>query len=85
MILSIPVGAYFVLTNHKTQTAIINRVIDNFAQKIGTRLKLQSVNFGLFNKLQLNGLLIMDQQNDTLLYAEKLTVNIRRINRKTET
>ncbi len=43
---------------------------------IGTEARLEGIRIRLFNTVELKGLYVEDQQQDTLLYAGKLTVRI---------
>ena len=51
------------------QNWIIKKVAANLSQKLHTRVSIKHVDFSLFNRMELEGLLIEDHQKDTLLYA----------------
>ena len=58
------------------QNWIVKKVAANFSKKLHTRVTIKHVDFALFNKMELEGLLIEDQHQDTLLYAGTANVNI---------
>lgn len=51
--------------------------IEKIEPIIGTNVSLDGIRIRLFNTVELNGLYIEDQQQDTLLYAESITARIR--------
>ncbi|MEP6615254.1 MAG: translocation/assembly module TamB domain-containing protein [Ginsengibacter sp.] len=46
------------------------------SKNLHTKVSIKHVDFGLFNKMLLEGTLILDKKNDTLLYAGSAKVNI---------
>ncbi len=50
--------------------------LEKVQPKINSRLSLDGVRVRFFNKVDLNGLYVEDQQQDTLLYTGRLTVRI---------
>jgi len=48
----------------------------HFSEKLHTRVSIKHVDFSLFNRMDLQGFLIEDQQRDTLLYAGTAKVSI---------
>ena len=58
------------------QNFIVKKVAANFSRKLHTRVTIKHVDFALFNKMELQGLLVEDQHHDTLLYAGIANVNI---------
>ncbi len=48
----------------------------NLSRKLHTRVTVKHVDFALFDKMELEGLLIEDQHHDTLIYAGTAKVNI---------
>jgi hypothetical protein len=67
------------------QTYVVKTLASYISKDIKSTISVGSVNFTLFNKIELKELLIKDQQNDTLIYAPYITAGIRQINRKTQT
>lgn len=58
------------------QNWIIKKVAADLSSKLNTRISIKHIDFSLFNKMEMEGLLVEDQKRDTLLYAGKATVNI---------
>ena len=58
------------------QNWIVKRLAASFSEKLHTRVTIKHVDFSLFDKMQLEGLLIEDQKKDTLLYAGTASVRI---------
>ena len=52
------------------------KITTTLSKEWKTKVTLQEINFSLFNKLSLKGLLIYDQQEDSLLYVGNLRVRI---------
>ncbi len=46
------------------------------AAKLGTRVKVGSVNFGLLNHLIVDDVMVFDQQGDSMLYASRASVKV---------
>lgn len=58
------------------QNWLVKAVAHRLSKDLHTKVALQHVNFTLFNKMNLEGVYVEDQQKDTLLYAGKIMVNI---------
>ncbi len=58
------------------QNWIIGKVTHRLSKDLNTRIEIKHVDFSLFNKMQLQGILIEDHQHDTLLYAGELRVRL---------
>lgn len=58
------------------QNFLINQITNRLSRNLHTKIQIRHVRFSLFNKMNLEGILIEDQRNDTLLYAEKLSVRM---------
>lgn len=58
------------------QTYITQKITAYISERIGTPVQIGSVSFEFFDKLKINDLLVIDQQQDTLLYAELVDVHI---------
>lgn len=70
IIISILVNVTFV------QNFLVSRVTRTLSNQLHTRVEIHHVDFQLFNKFVLEGAYVADQHNDTLLYADNLTVNV---------
>ncbi|MEP6926501.1 MAG: translocation/assembly module TamB domain-containing protein [Ginsengibacter sp.] len=58
------------------QNFIINKVASRLSKNLHTKVSIKHVDLELFNKMLLQGTLVLDQNKDTLLYAENAKVNI---------
>jgi hypothetical protein len=67
---------WFVLKIPAVQNWVGQKVAKRISKELGTRVTVDNVSFSLFNRLEINGLLIEDQRHDTLLYAGTAAVKI---------
>ncbi|MEO7523334.1 MAG: hypothetical protein ABIT58_04530, partial [Ferruginibacter sp.] len=58
------------------QTWLVKKVTNHLSAKLKTKVSLRSVDFSFFDKLDVQGLLVMDKAKDTLLYAGSAKVRI---------
>ncbi len=58
------------------QTWLVSKVTNRLSKDLHTTVRIQKVNFSLFNKMLLEGVLVKDAQKDTLLYAGTVKVNV---------
>ena len=58
------------------QNWIVKKVTVKLSNDLHAKVSIRHVEFGLFNKMLLEGTLVLDKKNDTLLYAETAKVNI---------
>ena len=58
------------------QNWIITRLTHRLSKNLHTEVTIRNVDFSLFNKMHLEGVLIRDQGRDTLLYAGDVKVRI---------
>ncbi|MBK9533413.1 MAG: translocation/assembly module TamB domain-containing protein [Chitinophagaceae bacterium] len=58
------------------QNWVLSKVTATLSKNLKTKVTLGHVNFGLFNKLSFEKLLVEDKKHDTLLYAGAAKVNI---------
>jgi autotransporter translocation and assembly factor TamB len=58
------------------QNWIIGKITDKLSKDLNTKIAIQKVNFSLFNKMYLQGVLVEDRQKDTILSAGEIAVNI---------
>ncbi len=58
------------------QNWIVKKVAANLSQKLHAKVTVKHVDLSLFNKMELEGLLVEDQHKDTLLYAGTANVRI---------
>src|SRR4051812_15441350 len=58
------------------QNWLITRVTTRLSKNLSTKVQIKHVDFALFNKMLLEGTLVEDHNNDTLLYAGRVNVRI---------
>jgi TamB, inner membrane protein subunit of TAM complex len=58
------------------QNYIIGRITHRLSKDLNTKVTIKHVDFELFDKMSMEGALVMDHRNDTLLYAGKAKVSI---------
>jgi len=58
------------------QNFLIRQVTNRFSKKLNTKIRINHVSFSLFNKMNLEGVLVEDLKKDTLLFAGKIRVRI---------
>ncbi|HEY8388429.1 MAG TPA: hypothetical protein VIK74_07485, partial [Parasegetibacter sp.] len=58
------------------QNWLVSQVTKRLSKDLNTEVDVNSVSFALFNRMRLNGTLVKDRNQDTLLYAGSLNVNI---------
>ncbi|MDP4264144.1 MAG: hypothetical protein Q8941_16570 [Bacteroidota bacterium] len=58
------------------QNWITQQVTSRLSKDLHTKIKITHVDFSLFNKMKLQGVLVEDRQQDTLLYAGEVQVHI---------
>ena len=67
---------YIALSVPALQKRAADIAIGKLKPTIGTEASLEGIRIKLFNTIELNGLYLEDQQQDTLLYAERIAVRI---------
>lgn len=58
------------------QNFLINKVAKNLSKNLNTSVSIKHIDLELFDKMSLEGLLILDKKNDTLVYAGAAKVSI---------
>ncbi len=58
------------------QNWLVSKVTRTLSRELKTKIGIRHINFDLFNKMLVEGVLIEDKKKDTLLYAGTLKVNI---------
>jgi hypothetical protein len=58
------------------QNRITQIAVKKISAELGTQVSIKNVSFSLFNSMNLQGLLIRDKKNDTLLYAGQVKLRI---------
>lgn len=70
------VALYIFIQTPFGQNWIVKQVTKRLSRDLQTRVKIDHVNFSLFNKMHLEGVLLEDRQGDTILYAGAMKVRI---------
>ena len=68
-------GAIFINTDWG-QNIIARTVTNRLSKELKSKISFKHVSFSLFDKMNLEGVIIEDQQNDTLLSASKMQVRV---------
>jgi hypothetical protein len=58
------------------QNWLVGLATSRLSQALGTEVSIKNVSFSMFNRLNMEGTLVRDKKNDTLLYAGSLKVRI---------
>ena len=64
------------LKTTRVQNWLVTKVSRTLSKELNTKVEVKHVEFRLFNKMLVEGVLIEDRKKDTLLYAGTLKVNI---------
>ena len=77
--LAIVAGLFFVLLLLNTspvQNYIAKKITASISNKLGAQISIRKVSISPFNKLNIEGILIRDQNKDTLLFANLCKIRI---------
>ena len=61
------------LSNKQLQQALLQKIVTQLEQDLGTKIKVESIDIHFFDKISLNNVLIEDLSKDTLFSAKSLT------------
>ena len=75
-VLVLLVVAFIYINTSSGKTFIKNKVVSFLQQKLKTTVAIQSLDFSIPKWIELNGIYLQDQQKDTLLFGEQLSVDI---------
>ena len=70
------ISVWLLIQTAPVQNLLVRQVTHILSSDLGTPVTIRHVNFALFNSMLLEGTLIKDQKNDTLLYAGLVRLNI---------
>ncbi|MGB4843188.1 MAG: hypothetical protein WBP16_01845, partial [Ferruginibacter sp.] len=70
------ISTWGILQLNPVQNWLVTKVSQSLSKNLKTKVTVKHVNFGLFNKLLAEGVLVEDRKKDTLLYAGTVKVNI---------
>ena len=82
IVIVIPTLIYVLIQIPEVQTLLVQRITNHFSSKLKSTIKVGSIEYKFFNKLTATDVLIRDSNNDTLLYAESISVGIRSLGLK---
>lgn len=71
-----------VLNSSYVQTKLGQWAAHNLSEKLHAEVGVDKLDIDFFNKLQLNGVIIYDQNHDTLFYAQSIYLSVRSFNLK---
>ncbi len=69
-------SAYFAFRLPKVQTVVTQWVVKQLSHTFKTKISVGGVNISLLKSIVLENVLIEDQQQDTLLYVDKVNLKI---------
>ena len=75
---AIPATAFILLQNRKIQTYLANEIAQQVSESLNAEFSIESVDMIFFNRIILNNVLLRDQANDTLLYADQITATTKK-------
>ncbi|MFT4093450.1 MAG: hypothetical protein QM640_07405 [Niabella sp.] len=70
------VAIWLLIQTPAVQNWLIDKVVSRLSKDLETKISIRHVDFSLFNKMNLEGVLVQDRQKDTILSAGAITVNI---------
>lgn len=76
VILLLILAAFIFIETPFGQNWIAKQITKKFSKELKTKISFSHVSFSLLNNLNLEGFLLQDQHNDTLLYAGVLQVRV---------
>ncbi len=82
VILFLAAGVYVASESSYIQTRLAKWLASGLSKELNARVEIDKVNIDFFNKVVLKGLLIYDQEGDTLVYAGRFRAVVDRLNRK---
>ena len=68
--------SYLLLLLPIVQEKIGRQIASKMSQSLGTEFKLEGLSFSLFNRVDIQNVLIRDQQKDTLIFAQTLKLRV---------
>ena len=66
----------FLIRTSTFQTFLAEKVVGFLSTELNSKIEIKGVEIILFDKLSLNGVLILDMKKDTLLYAESILLTL---------
>ena len=78
----LPIFLFLILRIPFVQTYVVKGVTQYISSEIRSTVSVRKVEFAYFNRLVLDDILIKDKNDDTLLFAKKITAGIRQFDLK---
>jgi hypothetical protein len=85
IIILLPTIFYLGLQIPEVQTLLVKRITNHFSSEFKSTISIGSIEYRFFNNLVIRDILIKDQNNDTLLFSQKVKIDIKRIDFKNKT
>lgn len=82
ILIAIPLLLYIAIQIPGVQTLVVGKITAQLSESIQANIFIRKVDYRFFNKLALSEVLFLDRNLDTLLYTEKISVGIRRVDMK---
>ncbi|TKG97089.1 hypothetical protein EYV94_01280 [Puteibacter caeruleilacunae] len=79
MVLLLPLSCYIVFQTKAVQTFVCQRIANNIAEDLNTKISIGGVNIGFWNKLILEDFYIEDQEGDTLCSINQLDFYVKKL------
>ena len=76
ILIAIILLAFIAIQTEFVQNWLVDIATSRLSKSLGTEVSIKNVSFALFNRMNMEGILIRDKQKDTLLYANQLKVRI---------
>ncbi|MHA4810714.1 translocation/assembly module TamB domain-containing protein [Flavitalea flava] len=76
VLLLLLVAGWVLIQMPSVQTWLVSKVTGRLSKSLHTNIRVRHVDFSLFNKMLLDGVLVEDARKDTLLYAGEVSVRI---------
>lgn len=73
---------FFICRIPSVQTYIVRKITSYISNETKSTISFGKIGFTFFNRIEITDLLVKDQHNDTLLYAQNITAGIRQISPK---
>lgn len=79
-------GVFFVVTNSSAvQTKLGQWVAGSLSNRLNAKVMVDKIDIDFINRLTLDGFVVFDQQNDTLMYAKRINLTVRRLGIRSNT
>ena len=76
VLIALIVSVWLLIQTTPVQNWLVRQVTHKLSKDLKTTVSIKHVDFALFNKMLLEGTLVKDHQQDTLLYAGTASVRI---------